>query len=220
MSTVVNINLLPQKKRWVSPGLYPYIILSVIWLAGAIYLGLLHYSAKQEIAHLNNELNQQEKVLTTAQQKVNQGTPAVTVQGYLELSEKLQHLFYPTTMMMDELAYNLPEKGKLTQLTYNLDGKINLQGRFEKYDDVAAYLHNLQSSSRIIKASVKSITAAPVTWSGPVDTEGKPLSPSLQIVGGNLLPRYDAVFEVLAMNVDVKSLESQKSKSATAPKAN
>ncbi|GEN33032.1 PilN domain-containing protein [Aneurinibacillus danicus] len=204
----ININLLPQRRKIISRALLVYLSLVMVWLAAASYFGASYYFTKKEIALLNQEVQQQEKVLSNAEQRVTQGDGSNSLQSYLDLSNKLQHLFYPTTVMLDELARTLPKNGKLSQVTYNSDGKISLQGRFEQYDDVAAYLHNLQKSEHIVKASIKSITAAPVEWKGPVDAEGKPMSPSLQIVGGDVMPRYEAVFEILAVTIDAKGIES------------
>lgn len=213
----IDINLLPQRKNRISKALLVYLSLFLLWLAAASYFGASYYFTKQEVALLNKEVQEQEKVLATAEQRATQGEASNSLQSYLDLSNKLQHLFYPTTVMLDELARNLPRNGKLSQVTYNSDGKINLQGRFEQYDDVAAYLHNLQKSGHVVKASIKSIAAAPIEWKGPVDAQGKPMSPSLKIVGGELLPRYEATFEVLAITIDAKGMEAiQKTKPAQA----
>lgn len=209
MSAVgIDINLLPQRKTKFSKDLLIYLVLFMVWLSAASYFGVSYYLTKQEIVLLNKEVQEQEKVLANAEQRVTQGNTSNSLQSYLDLSNKLQHLFYPTTLMLDELARNLPKNGKLGQVTYNSDGKITLQGKFEQYDDVAAYLHNLQKSDRVVKASVKTIAAAPIEWKGPVDEAGNPMSPSLQIVGGELLPRYEATFEVLAVTIDAKSIEA------------
>jgi type IV pilus assembly protein PilN len=208
---VVTINLLPRKQKKISFRIPPFILfLSVIWLAGAIYLGMMYYNARQEIQSLMNGARQQERQVTNASQKLQEAQEGPDIQSYLALSNKLQYLFYPTTLLLDEIAYNLPSNGKITQISYGLDGKVMLGGRFERLEDIAAYLRNLQMSQHVIQATVKSVTAVPVKWPGTEqETEVAANSPSLQIVGGNVVPRYNATFELKMTTIDLKKLEEQ-----------
>ncbi|MBN6186521.1 pilus assembly protein PilN [Aneurinibacillus sp. BA2021] len=208
---MININLLPRKKSRFSRVHILYLVIGIIWVTGAGYVGTLYITGKQEVSALRKEIEQTDKLLEQKKQNQQQEGQTVTVDSYLELSDKLQHLFYPTTLMLDEMASNLPRNGRLTGVTYNLNGKVELEGRFEQYEDIAAYLHNLQLSKRVIVAQVKNITAIKIEWEGPKDDNGDPLSPSLQIVGGKLLPHYSATFELMVQTID-KAKISQKGK--------
>ncbi|WP_155837085.1 PilN domain-containing protein [Aneurinibacillus terranovensis] len=184
-------------------------LIGALWLIGAAYLGIMYYSGNQKLAALALQEQQQEKLLATARQKSQQGNQVANVQDYITLSDKLQHLFYPTTLLLDELSRNLPKDGRLMQVQYGLDGKITVSGVFDQMDDVAAYLHNLQMSSYVVNATVKSVTDAPVKWVGPVDDKGQPLSAILQTLGGKLLPRYVAEYEVNVTTIDPKAVSSK-----------
>jgi len=213
---VININLLPRKKSRFSRAHILYLLMGLVWFIGAGYLGTLYITGKQEMSSLKQQIEQTDKLIEKTKQNQQQQGQTVTVDSYLELSDKLQHLFYPTTLMMDEMAYNLPRYGRLTGVTYNLNGKIELTGRFEQYEDIAAYLHNLELSKRVIKASVKNITAIKIEWEGPKDEEGNPMSPSLQIVGGKILPHYRATFELMVQTIDKEKMK-QKNKASAQP---
>jgi type IV pilus assembly protein PilN len=213
---MITINLLPQKKKRIGNSQLLLSFVGFTWLLGAGYLGWSYADTKNEIQSLQQNIELKEKQLAAIQQKNNASAQEVTVEQYLILSEKLQHLFYPTSVVLDELAKNLPIQGKLSKVTYSLDGKINVEGRFEQYDDIASYLHNLQNSPYVLKAEVKSIGKIEVKWVGPVDEEGKPLSFALQTLGGNLHPRATASFELIISPFDAVSLAKDESKKEVA----
>ncbi|USG64666.1 PilN domain-containing protein [Brevibacillus ruminantium] len=200
---MVTINLLPKKKK-VSSGAMWLSLAGIIWLLGAGWMGWTYYAEKAAIDRLQQEISQQELLLKTAEKQMGSQSVSATLDKYLEVAKRVQHLFSPTTLLLDQFAENLPEMGKLQKISYSLDGEVQLVGRFEQFDDVASYLHNLQASPYVREAQVKSIVASPVKWKGPVDPNGQPQSPALQAVGGALMPRYTATFElkVQALNLD------------------
>lgn len=204
---MVTINLLPQKTKRLKTGHVWLALVGVIWLFGAGFMGWMYYDDKTEVERMRQEITVKEKLISRMEKRQQTAASPNTLEQYLKVSERVQHLFYPTTLLLDQLASNLPVMGKLEKISYNLNGSINVVGKFEQYEDIAAYLHNLQLSPYVLKAEVKSITAIPVKWVGPVDEEGKPLSAALQAVGGNVLPRYGAVIDIVALTFDVKELK-------------
>ncbi|MED0678914.1 PilN domain-containing protein [Aneurinibacillus thermoaerophilus] len=205
---MVDINLLPRKKTSVSRMVVVFSIIGVFWLLAAGYLGMLYVTGKKETASMQAEIERIEKQLSAMQQRQGQ---AVTVDDYLDLSNKLQHVFYPTTLLLDELASQLPEQGKVMSLSYNMDGKIEVEGRFEQYEDIAAYLYNVQQLPRVMKADVKRITIVKTEWIGPRDEKGNPLSLSLRLMGGKILPYYQARFEFITKTIDEKNFRKNTS---------
>ncbi|QQE73711.1 PilN domain-containing protein [Brevibacillus composti] len=214
---MVTINLLPKKKK-VSGGAMWLSVAGALWLIGAAWMGWTYYADRTAVDRLQQEIAQHEQMLKAAEKRLGTKAATATVQEYVEVSERVQHLFRPTTLLLDELAENLPDRGKLQKISYSLDGQVQLVGRFEQYDDVAAYLHHLQASPQVRKAQVKSIVSAPIKWIGPVDEQGKPLSPSLQAVGGDILPRYTATFELRVQTVDLAELIQRLTDLASAQK--
>ncbi|MGC5326610.1 PilN domain-containing protein [Brevibacillus sp. SYSU BS000544] len=204
---MVTINLLPQKKKKFTSTYLIYALIGTVWLAAASFLGWTYFDEKQQIETLKQSITQKDNMLATIEKRKVSSAQQSTLGEYLNLTERVQHLFYPTTLLLDELATNLPVMGKLEKVSYNLDGTITILGKFEQYDDVASYLHNLQASPYVIKAEVNKIVASPVKWMGPVDEENNPLSPALQTVGGKVLPRFGAEFNVVALTFDVKELK-------------
>lgn len=204
---MIDINLLPQKKRRVTGTIIVYAAIAVLWLVGTCYMGLLYVSGKQETASMQAQITEMDKKLNA--QKGQQQTETVSVDSYLELSDRLQHLFYPTSLLLDELAKQLPEQGKLLSVSYNMDGKVEIEGRFEQYEDIAAYLYNVQRLPRVVKANIKSISAIKIEWEEQKDENDNPLSPSLQIVGGEILPHYLAKFEMTTRTLDEKKIRGK-----------
>lgn|GEM_PF-4817434 len=210
---MVSINLLPQKKKRIGTSELVIIAIGFLWLVVAGFLGWMYVDTKQEIASLKQRMELKEKRLASTQQKQTTAAKESTLDQYLLLSEKLQHLFYPPSLVMDELARNLPMQGKLSKVSYHLDGKATVEGKFEQYEDIASYLHNLQNSPYVLRAEVKSIAKIEVKWAGPVDENGRPESLALQTVGDKLLPRASAVFEILINTFDLQpAASSQTSK--------
>jgi len=210
---LVSINLLPQKKKRIGTSELVIIAIGFLWLVVAGFLGWMYVDTKQEIASLKQRMELKEKRLASTQQKQTTAAKESTLDQYLLLSEKLQHLFYPPSLVMDELARNLPMQGKLSKVSYHLDGKATVEGKFEQYEDIASYLHNLQNSPYVLRAEVKSIAKIEVKWAGPVDENGRPESLALQTVGDKLLPRASAVFEILINTFDLQpAASSQTSK--------
>jgi type IV pilus assembly protein PilN len=203
---MVNINLLPRKKSRFSRIVIVFAVIGIFWMCGAGYLGMLYVTGKNETASMQREIERLEKQLSVTQQKKGQN---VTVDGYLELSDKLTRLFYPTTLLLDELAAQLPEQGKIMSVSYSMDGKIEVEGRFEQYEDIAAYLYNIQMLPRVMKADIKNIAIVKIKWIGPKDEKGNPLSPSLQIVGGKILPHYQAKFQIMTGTIDEKNIRKK-----------
>jgi Tfp pilus assembly protein PilN len=203
---MVNINLLPRKKSRFSRIVIVFSVIGIFWMCGAGYLGMLYVTGKNETASMQREIERLEKQLSVTQQKKEQN---VTVDGYLELSDKLTRLFYPTTLLLDELAAQLPEQGKIMSVSYSMDGKIEVEGRFEQYEDIAAYLYNIQMLPRVMKADIKNIAIVKIKWIGPKDEKGNPLSPSLQIVGGKILPHYQAKFQIITGTIDEKNIRKK-----------
>jgi type IV pilus assembly protein PilN len=209
VSSLVTINLLPPKKKKVGTGRILLAVCGVVWLVAAGYVGWMYVDTKQQMQAMQQRIELKEKQLAAVQQKRSAASGKSTLEQYLALSDKLQRLFYPTSLVMDELARNLPVQGKLAKVTYHLDGKVTLEGKFEQYDDIAAYLHNLQQSPYVRKASVTSIAKVEVKWVGPVDDQGNPLSVALQTVGSKLLPRANASFEIWLNTFDVNRLAAK-----------
>lgn len=203
---MITINLLPRKKPFFTAA---HILLAGIglgWAAGALFLGLSYYAAEEKISLLQQEIKMKETAISTMQKKAATVQHQDSLDQYLLLSERMQRLFLPTTLLLDEVARNLPEHGRINSISYNLSGSIELAGSFEQYADIAAYLHNLQLSPYVMKAVIKNIKTSKIAWQGPVDEEGEPMSATLRAVGGDLLPRYEASFEVKAITVDQKEL--------------
>ncbi len=208
---MVQINLLPRKRPFFTPG---RILLSVIglgWIAGACIVALTYYSLDEKVVLLEQEIQMKEKAIAMLQKQKTTVQSEDAIDQYLLLSERMQLLFLPTTLLLDELARNLPEQGKLNSIQYSLSGSIQLEGSFEQYDDIAAYQHNLEQSPYVLEADVKNIKSSKIAWQGPVDENGKPLSAALKTAGGKLLPRYIATFEVKAFTVDAKRLAANHS---------
>lgn len=205
---MITINLLPRKKPFFTPSRTVLSAIGLAWLAGAVYLALQYFSVEEKIALLEQEIKMKETALSTLQKQTGAEQDQELVERYLLLSERMQHLFLPTTLLMDELAGKLPAQGKLNHVRYNLSGNIQLEGSFEQYDDIAAYLHHLQASPYVQKAEVKQIKTAEITWQGPVDEQGKPISLALDQTSSRLLPRYVATFEIKAYTVDLQQLSA------------
>lgn len=215
---MITINLLPRKKSFFSASHIVLAGIGLLWLAGAGFLGLTYYSAEESVSLLKQEIKMKETAIATMQKKAAAIQNQDSLEQYVLLSERMQHLFLPTELLMDEFARNLPEHGRVESLKYNLSGTVELVGNFEQYDDIAAYLHNLQASSYVMKAEIKSIRAEKIKWQGPVDEQGEPMSAALRSVGGELLPRYLATFSVKAITVDQKALAAQGQASVTQEK--
>ena len=176
-----------------------YIAIAAIWLITAISLAYMHYSTVQEKADLEEQLAQKEKMLANEKKKEQTPQSSATWQQYAELSDAVRAIFYPPTVMLNELAVNLPANSRLVQAKYELNGKITVQGYFEKYEDIAAYLTHLQKSTHVSSVAVKKINALPIktTWNGQ-EVEHSPAS---QAVGGRILPRYAAEFELQVITI-------------------
>ncbi len=203
---MITINLLPRKKPFFTAV---HIILAGIglgWVAGALALGVSYYATEEKISLLQQEIKMKETGIATMQKKAATVQHHDSLDQYLLLSERMQHLFLPTTLLLDEVARNLPEQGKINSISYNLSGSIELAGSFEQYEDIAAYLHNLQLSPYVMKAEIKNIKTSKIEWQGPVDEQGEPMSPSLRTLGGEILPRFIASFEIKAITVDQEKL--------------
>lgn len=196
---MVNINLLPFREKKLDWHMLVYVVIAVIWLVTALGLAYMHYSTVQEKAVLKEQLVQKEKMLANEKEKKQAPQPSVAWQQYAALSDAVRELFYPPTIMLNELTINLPANSRLVQAKYELNGKITVQGYFEKYEDIAAYLTHLQKSAHVSSASVKKINALPITikWNGK-EVEHSPAS---QAVGGRILPRYAAEFELQAITM-------------------
>lgn len=205
---MVTINLLPKKKK-VRGGVLLLSATGLLWLIGAAWMGFAYYADQATVERLQQEIAQQKQMVQAAEKRIGLKANTATLQDYVELSEKMQHLFYPTTLLLDNFSENLPEMGKLLKISYALDGTVQLTGRFEQYDDVAAYLHNLLASPYVLEAQIKTIASVPVKWTGPVDEKGRPLSEALSAVGGDILPRYTATFEVKVLTLDLGVLNKQ-----------
>ncbi|MCG5254039.1 PilN domain-containing protein [Brevibacillus agri] len=212
---MVTINLLPRKKRLFTAS---HIVLSGIgltWVAAASFLWLTYGSTNESVTLLKQEIKMKETAIAALQKQAVAVQADDSLDQYVLFSERMQQLFLPTNLLMDEIAHALPEHGRLDSIKYSLSGSIELEGSFEQYEDVAAYLHNLQASPYVVKAEVTSIKAREIKWQGPVDDQGKPLSAILSTVGGKLLPRYTASLKIKAITVDLQELVAKEQAAAT-----
>lgn len=202
---MVEINLLPPKKPKINTPRLTVGILAFVWGVGTIVTGYAHYCVVQEQKALSQQIEQQEKILSRAEQKQSEDLSPATWKQYADLSEKMKQLFYPPTVMLDELAQSLPANSRLTEVKYTLNGQITVQGYFEKYEDIAAYVHHLEKSPHMVSATMKSITALPVTWNGKEEP-----SPLAKAAGGKVQPRYRAEFTLVAVTIDEKNVVRKK----------
>jgi type IV pilus assembly protein PilN len=197
---MVEINLLPQRRKGIEKEAHIFIVFLLLWFCCIAYTGFLYFTNKKQETMLYSQLTAQQKLLFD-QNKKNQETSTVSVDDYSKLADSLEHLFYPTTTLMDELAHNLPTNAKLTQISYSLDGKVTLTGRFEEYDQIASYLHNIQLSPYVITASIKSISENN-QQSGGSKSSGSvvPLPQGIGVV----MPQYNATIEAQMITIDSK----------------
>ncbi|MGN7470668.1 PilN domain-containing protein [Brevibacillus sp. SAFN-007a] len=206
---MVTINLLPRKKRLFTASHIVLAGIGLTWVAAAGFLWLTYYAATESVASLKQEIHMKETAIAAMQKQPVAVQAEDSLEQYVLFSERMQQLFLPTSLLLDEVARALPEHGRLDSIKYNLSGQIELEGSFEQYEDVAAYLHHLQASPYVAKAEVTSIRAREIKWQGAVDEQGKPLSAILSTVGGKLLPRYTASLKIKAITVDLQELAAK-----------
>ncbi|MFD2369070.1 PilN domain-containing protein [Brevibacillus sp. GCM10020057] len=211
---MITINLLPRKKPFFTASHIVLAGVGLVWVAGAAALGLSYYSVSGSVSELKQEIKMKETAIAAMQKKTATVQHEDSLEQYLLLSERMQHLFLPPTLLFDEIARNLPAHGRMESIKYNLSGSLELEGSFEQYDDIAAFLHHLQDSSYVRKAEIRSIKQSPIKWQGPTDEQGEPMSAALRTVGGDMLPRYQATFAVQAITVDLKELAAQEKPAA------
>lgn len=211
---MITINLLPRKKPFFTAAHIVLATVGLAWAAGAAALGLHYYSVKESVSVLKQEIRMKEMAIAAMQKKAATVQNEDSLEQYLLLSERMQHLFLPPTLLLDEIARNLPAHGRMESIQYNVSGSLELEGSFEQYDDIAAFLNHLQASSYVRKAEIRSIKQSPVKWQGPTDEQGEPMSAALRTVGKDMLPRYRATFAVQAITVDLKALAAQEKETA------
>ncbi|WCK53647.1 PilN domain-containing protein [Aneurinibacillus sp. Ricciae_BoGa-3] len=197
---MIEINLLPPRRKGIEKETQILILCLLLWVCCTAYTGFLYFSNKKQEAMLYAQLSAQQKLIYD-QNKKNQETSTVSVDDYMKLADSLQNLFYPTTTLMDELAHNLPANAKLTQIAYSLDGKVTLTGTFGEYDQIAAYLHNIQLSPYVITASIKSISENN-QQSGSNKSSGSLILLPKGI--GVVMPQYNATIEAQMITIDTK----------------
>ncbi|WP_139490269.1 PilN domain-containing protein [Brevibacillus dissolubilis] len=219
---MIDINLLPRKKRSVGSRTFWIIALGSVWLGFAGFTGLSYYQESDSLTLLETQTKQKEQLLQALSENPVQEDEGTLVDQYTVVSKGLHELFYPMPLLLDVLSHNLPKEGKIRGISYELNGRVQVRGEFEQYSDVAAYLYNLENSPYVMKARVKQIVAVKpkvvgeggVTVTLPAGSASTPTSaattspsatapaPAKSTIGSKLLPRQQAEFELFLNTIN------------------
>lgn len=160
----LNINLLPKPKK---KGYDLLIIVSLFMIAMfyASYHGIVLYlDTQQQIKHVQQELLIKEGLKSDTLQEILEHQSEITEGNYMEhysrLHAFLNTLYLDPSIILKEIADQLPANGKLDSLSFQHDGKINIEGTFKSKEKVAAFLHHLLKAPSIKSAQVDSIMKA------------------------------------------------------------
>lgn len=122
---------------------------------------VLYLDTKEQIEHVQEEIMIIEGLKSNTLQEILRQKSEVTAGNYIEHYSRL-HAFLSTlnldpSIILKEIGNQLPAYGKIDSLSFQYDGKVNIEGTFKTKEDVAAFLHHLTKAPSIQGAQVYTI---------------------------------------------------------------
>jgi Tfp pilus assembly protein PilN len=220
---LVEINLLPQKEpKKVSVLVISSVLIALFLLVTAFYFYQIK-TAKNDIASVDKEMKEVQKLEAELQKQQGSGTSANSVTLLKNAITWTDKNRIETIPVMRHLTSLLPERGFIQTFGYQEAGTVTLTVQFDTSREAASYLDSLNHSSWITSASLKSLnavtdtgtTAASQTNTTAVTTNSASNS-TTTTVGSNttstastgtdssILPRYTGSFEIQLNNEEIK----------------
>ncbi|OIJ10274.1 hypothetical protein BKP35_14345 [Anaerobacillus arseniciselenatis] len=179
---LVEINLLTEKrKKDVTYYLIVAIIISIL-LIGVASLKFVHDSVQNDIEQIDAERQTVTEQIATLQQMLDE-QPISHYEYLKELVERTETSVIPSSELLRELVYLLPEYGYFNNFDFNHPDTVSFQVYFDQISSVAAYHFALNESPLISSVSLYS-----------VNTETIELVEERE---NDFLPRYVANFELV-----------------------
>ncbi|WP_138415523.1 PilN domain-containing protein [Aquibacillus sediminis] len=152
---IVEINFLdPKKKR----NMVPYLLglMTVAFLTASGYWMFQEYQNLQEQqAQLQQEINENRQI----QQEYESRTNLAAKRSQLnEQITQLEQEIFPTVPLLKQMVSMLPETGYFDNYSFSLNSDISLVLRVDRLEDVAAYMHSLESQAYVESADVSNIS--------------------------------------------------------------
>ena len=156
---LVDINLLPKKQ---SRNITTHVVVAICLLF-AIFtfssLALFHHFIQKDMKLAGTELSAVQQIRTIKEEQ--QARPQQASSSASQLQSAVEWADQNTINMVpliNHLVSLLPERGFVQNISYSLNGSVNLSVQFDQSRDAAYYLHHLHLSPHVLDVQLSSIS--------------------------------------------------------------
>ncbi|OCA91258.1 hypothetical protein A8F94_05200 [Bacillus sp. FJAT-27225] len=200
---LIDINLLPKKKRKSGSLVAVSLIFTVLFFAAGGFLYWQSSSLKIDIAAVDNRLETTKKLQEIEEKKATEVTAADSVAKLEQSVTWAEDYAIPSVPVMKEFTSLLPERGFIQTFAYQETGVVTLSVQFDTTREAAYFLNRLNGSGWVTEATLSSLAAT--------QTVGEQQTAESTTVNVNnekkkdILPRYQGQFEIKLNKDSVKA---------------
>lgn len=191
---LVNINLLPQRKKKSISHLVLLVFSFFILFGGGIWLYFQYQSLQLELSTAQQQLTMTKKLREVQEQKANQTVASTAVSQLEGIIKWIEQKPVSTVLVLHHLVSALPKYGLFLNYQYTDEGTINISVQFDTLHEVSAYLHELESDPIIQEIKLGNVAASPMT--PPTASVGTGELSIADEDKARFMPRYTAQFQI------------------------
>lgn len=191
---LVNINLLPQRKKKSVSHLFLLAFSFFILVGGGIWFYFQYQSLQLELQTTQQQLSMTKKLREVQEQKANQTVATSAVSQLEGIIKWIEQKPVSTVLVLHHLVSALPEHGLFLNYQYVDEGTVNISVQFDTLHEVSAYLHELESDPIIQEIKLGNVAASPVT--PPSSSVGTGELSTADEDKAQFMPRYTAQFQI------------------------
>lgn len=178
---LVEINLLSEKRKKDMTYWLIAVIMVLLLLVGLLALKLVNDNVQKDIQQLEAQRATIAEEIAVIQRQLDE-KPVSHYEYLKSLVEKTERSVIPTSDLLRELVFLLPEYGYFLNFDFNHPDTVVFQVRFDQMSSVAAYHFALNESAYVSAVTLYSVTTETIEFIDELENE--------------FLPRYVANFEL------------------------
>ncbi|MCJ8006987.1 PilN domain-containing protein [Lederbergia wuyishanensis] len=194
---IIDINLIPQRKKKSYFLLYSLTIIFIVAILSSSLVFLHIHSKKEHILSLEKQRHQIQELIEIENSKLNESQISTSTDRLSDVITLMDNERINSVPLLSHLISLLPERGFFESFSYVLNGDIQLAVQFDTSRDAAYYLHELLQSSWLTDAKIISISTK------------EDLEEEKQTGKKTFLPRYVAFYQLSINREYIKDIQSE-----------